>query len=75
MKKSIYIFCFVLGVIINCNSQNQHSKNKDLKNSTKEVVLYGNWDIDNLIEQDDKWEYYLYKGNENRFGNYLVLNY
>lgn len=74
MKKSIYIFCFVLGVIINCNSQNQHSKNKDLKNSTKEVVLYGNWDIDNLIEQDDKWEYYLYKGNENRFGNYLVLN-
>lgn len=74
MKKSIYIFCFVLGVIINCNSQNQLSKNKDLKNSTKEVVLYGNWDIDNLIEQDDKWEYYLYKGNENRFGNYLILN-
>lgn len=74
MKKSIYILCSILGIIVNCNSQNQISKNKNTKNSNQEVALSGVWDIDNLIELNDEWEYHLYKSNKNSYGNYLTLN-
>ncbi|WP_202704448.1 hypothetical protein, partial [Flavobacterium sp. UGB4466] len=74
MKKSIYIFCLILGTIVNCNSQNLFSENKNSKNSNQKVTLSGRWHIDNLIEQDDDSEYYLSKSNKNSTGNHLILN-
>ena len=73
MKKIIHIICSILGVVVTCNSQNLISKNKHSKNSKQEVTLAGNWDINNLIELNDEWEYYLYKGNNNSYGNNLTL--
>ncbi|MTH16579.1 hypothetical protein [Flavobacterium sp. LC2016-01] len=74
MKKSIYIVCSILGIIITCNSQNTISKNQKLKSPEMTIALVDFWASDNLIGTDEESEYNLYKAEAISYGNYIKLN-